>query len=146
MYTTKYFKEKFSSIPISEFSRGGIDPGDKSCALGHCGVNTTQGFYKLSEEAKALNNLFIQYLYPLLNKQGVYFNTLLLEQGIIVYSVNDGFIDEAAEKLLKTIGITHKTPKGRILQALDKIEKIQAAEMILQEAVETVDAEFEIID
>lgn len=147
MYTVKHFKNKFNSIPINEFSRGGINPGDKPCALGHCGVDTTvDQFYTLTPEAKALNSLFIKYLYPSLSKHGIFFNTLLLEQGILIFSVNDGVIGQSDKEVFKVLGITHKTPKGRILQALDKIERIQSAEIILTEVVEAVDAEFEVVN
>ncbi len=147
MYTTKYFKDKFSAIPINEFSRGGVDPGEKPCALGHCGVNTSgSGFYHMTEEARALVDLFNQYLYPILEKKRLTFVTTLLAQGIIVFAINDGILAGSDKEVLNALGITHKTAKGRILQALDKIERIQRAEMILTEAVEAVDAEFEIID
>ncbi len=147
MYTTQYFKEKFSAISINDFSRGGFDPGDKPCALGHCGVDTSSsGFYKMTEEARALTSLFNQYLYPILEKKGLKFVTTLLEQGIIVFAINDGVLAGSDKEILSALGITHKTPKGRILQALDKIERIQGVEKILADTVEAVDAEFEVIE
>jgi len=142
MFTIQYYKEKFQKIPFHQFCEKNLEKNNAKCALAWLGVEDCHisKWYNISfiSEAKQFNDLFIKYLYPVLKSKMIYYNELLLEQGVIVSAINDGDL-----KVCKPLNITHKTIKGRILQALSKIEKIIESEELLNN---TIEAEFEVIN
>lgn len=54
-YDVDYFIAKFSAIPVDKWTTQNFNLGNKSCALGFCGMTS---FEKITREAKALGKLF----------------------------------------------------------------------------------------
>lgn len=144
MHTTQYYKEKFAKIPFALFCETTLEDEAAKCALGWLGVEECHisKWYNINSipEAKDFNYLFVKYFYPILKSKGVYYNELLLEQGKIVFGINDNEL-----KICLPLGINHKTIKGRIIQALTKIEEIIKSEELLQIAMEAEEAEFKVV-
>lgn len=145
MYTTEYFINKFRNIPFGDFCIKKIQDDKCKDALGHCGVVDNNGqFYELTDEAKGLNVLFLLHIYPILKEKNIHYNALLLAQGCLITYVNDG------DEICRVLNISHKLAKGRILNALILIKRMQNAHevlvQILEDEVDAEDADFEIID
>lgn len=97
VYDADYFIRKFGSIPENKWvTRQFNDKSGKSCALGHCGF-TDDG--QTTAEGNALSNMFSKFSWP----------------GIV--HINDG---------VNWVGFPQKTPKKRVLAALQKIKKMES--------------------
>jgi hypothetical protein len=144
MYTIDFYIEKIQDIPFDKFCESLLESEDKKCILGWLGVQdcNISKWYNINnvKEARDLNYLFVKYLYPILESKGIRYNTLLLEQGKIIFGINDNDI-----KICLALNITHKTIKGRLLQALDKINEIILSSELLELAMDSEEAEYEII-
>lgn len=109
-FNVDYFIAKFSAIPDEKWKVGGAKFGDCMCALAHCG----EGHWcDMNEERAALIELFG-------SKGGDSFEA--------VTDVNDGSDPKTcyfqSERLVEILA--HKTPKARILAALNDIKSKQA--------------------
>lgn len=97
-YMVDYYIKKFKAIPAKHYTTSNFtSPLDpkKHCALGHCGVTCFYDAYN-TPEAVNLRDLF-----------------KIIRASVI--SVNDG----------ESAAFTQKSPKARILAALNQIKKIQ---------------------
>lgn len=141
MYNIEYYRNKFSEIPFDKFCKTLLEDGESKCVLGWLGVKdcNESKWYNINkvEEAKDFNYLCVRYLYPILKSKEIRFNSLLLEQGKIIFAINDNDI-----KVCLALGIHHNTIKGRILQAISKIEKQIQIEKIINDIEE---AEYELV-
>jgi hypothetical protein len=99
-YTIEYFINKFSVIPENQWTTGVVETDNgRMCVLGHCGVVETSAGIVWTPEAGALNH-FIE-------------SNGIISKEKDVSALNDGLVP----------GYSQKTPKGRILAALNNIQK-----------------------
>src|SRR5688572_583031 len=117
-YDCDYFISKFSVIPEEMWvvgSVGWIGYGGRFCALGFCGH---RGGITLNEETNALCDL----LMPLAILSPTF--EFMKHPYEVVYKISDGQVG------YKKFG---KTPKKRILEALNYVKSLQGKEQEVQE-------------
>lgn len=122
MYTVDYFIKKFEAIPEILWCIRNLHHEDRSCAMGHCGVDEdvfmdSCDSFRGNDESKALIALFK--LLPITISNGNEpSKTGLSDYDYNVSYVNDGDADQYKQP----------TPKARVLAALYDIKAMQEKE------------------
>lgn len=107
-YSVDYFIEKFEAIPEDKWCVGSLHSNGRSCALGHCGMTA-------DPEVEPFGIMFFNW-----SDEGMALTKLLDKLGLKPWEINDymPFMKDAYRYI-------QKTPKQRILAALNDVKKMQ---------------------